>query len=105
MADKNADMGDYKVLADMRMPECSLRILRLSPGGAVNLHAHHMTTQVYFVIKGDAIATIAGESKKLDPMQSLRVPINTPHAISTESAAIVLSISVPPLHLDDQSIV
>ena len=95
-------MGDYQVLADMRMPECSLRLLRLSRGMSVNLHVHHKTTQVYFVMEGDAVATVAGEKKKLGPMESLRVPIDTPHAISTESTAIVLSISIPPLRLDDQ---
>ncbi len=105
MADKTMDMGDYQVLADVRMPECSLRTLKLSPGRVVNLHVHHMTTQVYFVIEGDAIATVAGESKKLGPMQSVRVPVDTPHGISTESAAIVLSISLPPLRADDLTIV
>ena len=105
MADKTMDMGDYHVLADMRMPECSLRILRLSRGKTVNLHVHRKTTQVYFVIEGDAVATVAGEDKKLGPMESLRVPIDTPHAISTESTAIVLSISIPPLRLDDQIMV
>ena len=105
MADKTIDMGDYQVLADMRMPECSLRILQLSPGKMVNLHVHHRTTQVYFVIEGDAMATIAGENKKLGPMEILRVPIDTPHALSTESTAIVLSISIPPLRLDDQIMV
>jgi len=105
MADKTIDMGDYQVLADVRMPECSLRTLKLSPGRAVNLHVHHMTTQVYFVIEGDAIATVAGESKKLGPMQSVRVPVDTPHGISTESTAIVLSISLPPLRADDLTIV
>jgi mannose-6-phosphate isomerase-like protein (cupin superfamily) len=99
------DMGDYQVLADMRMPECSLRILRLSRGKTVNLHVHRKTTQVYFVMEGDAVATVAGEDKKLGPMESLRVPIDTPHAISTESTAIVLSISIPPLRLDDQIMV
>lgn len=105
MADKTMDMGDYQVLADMRMPECSLRILRLSRGKTVNLHVHRKTTQVYFVMEGDAVATVAGEDKKLGPMESLRVPIDTPHAISTESTAIVLSISIPPLRLDDQIMV
>ena len=105
MADKTMDMGNYQVLADMRMPECSLRILRLSRGKTVNLHVHRKTTQVYFVIEGDAVATVAGEDKKLGPMESLRVPIDTPHAISTESTAIVLSISIPPLRLDDQVMV
>jgi len=98
-------MGDYQVLADMRMPECSLRILRLSRGKTVNLHVHRKTTQVYFVIEGDAMANVAGEDKKLGSMESLRVPIDTPHALSTESTAIVLSISIPPLRLDDQIMV
>ena len=105
MANKTMDIGDYQVLADMRTPECSLRVLQLSPGKSVHLHGHRKTTQVYFVIEGDAIATVAEESKKLGPRESLRVPIGTPHAISTESTAIVLSISIPPLRLDDQVIV
>jgi mannose-6-phosphate isomerase-like protein (cupin superfamily) len=105
LADKTIDMGDYQVLADMRMPECSIRILRLSRGKAVNLHVHRKTIQVYFVIEGDAVATVAGEDKKLGPMKSLRVPIDTPHALSTESTAIALSISIPPLRLDDQIMV
>ena len=105
MVDKTTDMGDYQILADMRMPECSLRILRLSLGRAVNLHIHRKTTQVYFVIEGEAVATIAGENKKLGPKESLRIPVDTPHAISTESTAIILSISIPPLRLDDQIVV
>ena len=104
MADKTMDMGDYQVLADIRMPECSLRVLQLSPGKEVHLHLHHQVTQVYFVIEGHATAIIAGEKKKLGPKESLRVPIDTPHAISTESSAIVLSISIPPLRPDDQVI-
>lgn len=105
MRDKTVDMGDYEILADRRMPECSIRILRLSPGRTVNLHIHHRTTQVYFVIEGDATATVAGRNKKLSPMESLRVPTNTPHSIGTESSAIVLSISIPPVCPDDQIIV
>jgi len=105
LADKNVDMGDYEILADMRMPECSLRILRLSRGKTVNLHVHHKTTQVYFVIEGDAVATVTGETRKLGPMESLRIPTDTPHALSTESTAVVLSISIPPLRPDDQIMV
>lgn len=105
MADKTMVMGDYQVLAEMRVPECSLRVLRLSPGRMVNPHLHHKTTQLYFVIEGEAVATVAGENKKLSPMESLRVPTDTPHAISTESTAVILSISIPPLRLGDQIIV
>ena len=102
MANEHIDMGDYQVLADMRTPECSLRVLRMSPGKTVNLHIHRKTTQVYFVVEGDAVANVAGEKKKLGYMESLRVHSDTPHAISTEASAVVLCISIPPLRLDDQ---
>jgi len=98
-------MGDYQILVDIRTPECSLRTLRLSSGRTVKLHVHHKTTQIYLVIEGDAVATVAGENKKLGSMESLRIPVDTPHALSTESTAIVVSISIPPLRLDDQIIV
>ena len=98
-------MGDYEVLADVRMPECSLRILRLSQGKTVNLHIHHKTIQVYFVIEGDAVATVANEIRKLGSKESLRIPVDTPHALGTESTAVVLSISIPPLRPDDQIMV
>jgi len=58
LANRTIDMGDYQILADMRTPECSLRVLRLNQGMEVKLHLHRRTTQVYFVIEGDAIATI-----------------------------------------------
>ena len=105
MADKMVDMGDYQVLADVRMSECSLRTFRLSRGRSVNLHVHHKSNQIYFIVKGDVVVTMGGESKRLGPIESLRIPINTHHAISTESTAIVLSISIPPLYLGDQTTV
>ena len=105
MANRTIDMGDYQILADMRTPECSLRVLRLSRGMKVKLHLHRRTTQFYFVIEGDAIATIGGENKKLGPMESLRVTSDNPHALGTDSTALVLSISIPPVRHDDQVVV
>ncbi len=104
MANKIIDMGDYQILADMRTPECSLRVLRLNRGMEVKLHLHRRTTQVYFVIEGDVIATIGSENKKLGPMESLRVTSDTTHALGTDSTALVLSISIPPVRHDDQVI-
>ena len=105
MENKNMDMGDYEVLHDVRMPECSLRILRLEPGKAVNRHIHHKTTQIYFILEGEGVATIGGKSRTLGPMQSLRIPTDTPHAIRTESSVTVLNISIPPIRMSDQIIV
>jgi len=105
MTGTSMDMGDYEVLRDVRTPECSLRLLRLSPGRRVNLHLHRKTTQIYFVVEGEATVTVAGENKKIGPMESLRIAMDTPHAIGTQSNAIVLSISIPPLRPEDQIVV
>ncbi len=102
MREKTVDMGDYEVLADRRMPECSLRVLRLSAGRMVNLHVHQRTTQIYFVMEGNATVGTDGQRKKLGPFDTFRVPPGTAHGIETESAAIVLSISIPPLLANDQ---
>ncbi len=40
------DMGNYEVLSDARTPECSIRLLRVSKGRAVNLHYHKDTVQI-----------------------------------------------------------
>jgi mannose-6-phosphate isomerase-like protein (cupin superfamily) len=105
LANKAIDLGEYQILADMRAHECSLRVLRLSRGLEVKLHLHRRTTQFYFVIEGNVIAIVDGDNKKLGPMESLRVTSNTPHALTTESSAVVLSISIPPVRRDDQVVV
>jgi mannose-6-phosphate isomerase-like protein (cupin superfamily) len=71
----------------------------------VKLHLHRRTTQFYFVIEGKVKAIVGGVNKNLGPMERLRVTSNTPHAIGTNSNAVVLSISIPPLRKDDQIIV
>jgi len=97
-----AKMGDYEVLSYIETPECSLRLLRLGKAQSVQLHYHERTTQIYFVIEGALQAMVGTSLKVLEPHQSLRIPPRTPHRISSEEAALVLSISIPPLHAEDQ---
>ena len=100
----HAHMGDYEVVSSTEMPECSLRLLRLARDKFVHLHHHHKATQIYFVLEGTAQVTVDRETVVLEPRQILRVPVDAIHSIRTESKALVLSISIPPLEASDQHV-
>lgn len=96
------DMGSYEVVSSVETEECSLRLLKLDEGKYVNLHHHDKTTQTYFVIEGVAEVTIGRSTKKLRPYEILRIPPETVHGIRSAEPSLVLSISIPPLQMDDQ---
>ena len=97
-----AKMGNYEVLSNVETPECSLRLLRLGEAQSVQLHYHERTTQIYFVLEGAVQAMVGTSLRVLESHQSLRIPPRTPHRVSSEETALVLSISIPPLQADDQ---
>jgi mannose-6-phosphate isomerase-like protein (cupin superfamily) len=47
---------------------------------------------------------VDGESALLKPQQILRIAPETIHSIRTESEALLLSISIPPLDASDQRV-
>ena len=98
-------LGDYEVVSHLETPECSLRLLKLTENKFVYSHHHHKTVQTYFVLEGIAQATVDGEIVFLKPYQILRVPVDSIHSIRAEEAALVLSISIPPLEGTDQHLV
>jgi mannose-6-phosphate isomerase-like protein (cupin superfamily) len=97
-------IGDYEVVSYTETPECSLRLLKLTKDKFVLLHHHHKTSQIYFVLEGIVQATLDGKSVVLEPHQILRIPPDALHSIRTESEALVLSISIPPLEASDQHV-
>ena len=97
-----AKMGNYEVVSHVETPECSLRLLRMGRDQSVQLHYHERTTQTYFVLEGTVQAMVGTSLRVLEPHQSLRIPARTPHRISSEEPALVLSISIPPLDAEDQ---
>ena len=97
-------MGDYELVSHQETPECSLRLLNLTGNRFVQPHHHHRTTQIYFVLEGTARATVDGKPLTVKKHQILRIPPDTLHSIQTDTEALVLSISVPPLDLSDQHI-
>ncbi len=96
------DMGNYEVISSVETEECSLRLLKLDRGKYVNLHHHDKTTQTYFVIEGVVEVTIGRNAKKLQPYEILRIPPQAVHGLRSTGPSLVLSISIPPLQMDDQ---
>lgn len=95
-------MGAYQVLSHVDLPECSLRLLRLGGEKKVNLHYHTKCTQVYFVLQGTAEVTVGSDTRKLKARESIRAPARVPHGVRSDDRAIILSVSVPPLDMEDQ---
>ncbi|MEK7848991.1 MAG: cupin domain-containing protein [Chloroflexota bacterium] len=95
-------MGDYKVVSSVQTEECSLRLLKLERGESVGRHHHQGTTQIYFVLEGEVETVMAGSTRRLRPYEMLRVPPGTPHGLHAPGMCLVLSISIPPLEMEDQ---
>lgn len=95
-------VGNYEVLRHSSLPECSLRLIRVSPGHAVERHYHQATVQIYVLLEGEAQVSIGDTVRTLRPYESVRVPRFIPHSITSEGTAVALSVSIPPLKLEDQ---
>ena len=95
-------MGNYEVLSHTESPECSLRLIRVTRDRSVHIHYHKQTTQIYVVLEGVVKITVGDTMSALRPFETVRVPVEKNHSLSTEEEALVLSISIPPLQRDDQ---
>jgi quercetin dioxygenase-like cupin family protein len=97
-------MGSYKVVGSVETEECSLRLLRLFEGETVGRHHHNNTTQTYFVLEGVVEVEVGDTTKMLRPYEIQRVAPGITHGLRSIGEALVLSISIPPLQMDDQHI-
>jgi mannose-6-phosphate isomerase-like protein (cupin superfamily) len=94
--------GDYSVQADHEYPECSLRILRLTPGQTTGAHLHRRCMQSYLVLEGRVEVQVGDVYHNLAPGEAVRVPIGAIHtARPVDGVAVVVSVSVPPLRAED----
>ena len=99
-------MGDYKVLAHVEAPECSLRILALKATQFVAPHYHNESTQFYTVLEHQAEARVGDRTLPLRPYETVRIDKGVVHSIrALDESALVLSLSVPPVSPADQHVV
>lgn len=74
------------------------------PGFGVALHAHEHTEQVMLVTEGDLTMTIAGETRRLGPGDTVVVNRGVEHELTTENGCSFIEALAPvPLdHVPDR---
>ncbi|HUF52471.1 MAG TPA: cupin domain-containing protein [Dehalococcoidia bacterium] len=100
-----SDMGSYEVLSHTALPECSIRIIRMRVSEHVALHFHRHSAQVYTVLEGEVEVRLGEQEVKLRPYETVRIETGEVHSLRTPSGeALVMSLAIPPLSLDDQHV-
>jgi len=97
------DMGAYEILSHVAMAECSIRIIRMQPAGNVASHYHERSVQVYTVLEHEVEVVLGDQTMHLRPYETVRIDRNEVHSIrAIDGAALVMSLSIPPMDRDDQ---
>ena len=75
---------------------------RVPPGGRETRHVHARAQQFFFVLSGEAVLEVDGQSHVLRAQTGLEVPPGVPHQFRNESDRDVsfLVISQPPSQAD-----
>ena len=99
------DMGEYEILSHVAMPECSIRIIGMRETERVALHYHENCAQIYTVLEHEVEAQVGDRTMRLRPYETVRIEKGVRHSVrAVEGAALVLSLSIPPLDRDDQHV-
>lgn len=72
-------------------------IVVLEPGEAPPLHNHPDVEQVFFVIEGSGVLQVGageGQTFRLNPGDTARIPPHTPHSVRNDGATVVRYVSV-----------
>jgi quercetin dioxygenase-like cupin family protein len=75
-----------------------------APGFGVELHAHEHTEQVMLILDGDLTMTIAGETRRLGPGDTVVVNRGVEHELHTDGGVTFVEALAPvPLdHVPDR---
>lgn len=101
-----SDMGSYEVLSHTALPECSIRIIRMRVSEHVAPHFHKNSTQVYTVLESQVEVRVGDQEMRLRPYETVRIEKGEVHSLRTpDGEALVMSLAIPPLSLDDQHVI
>lgn len=98
-------MGEYEIMSHVETPECSIRIIAMRQTEQVALHYHQKSAQIYTVLEHEVEVRVGERTMRLRPYETVRIEKEVPHSVRTVGeAALVLSLSIPPLDRDDQHV-
>jgi mannose-6-phosphate isomerase-like protein (cupin superfamily) len=86
----------------VKNPQLSVIQERMPPGTAEVRHFHHHAQQFFYMLAGEAVMEVNGNSMVLTAGEGIWIPAGTTHQMTNDSADDVhfLVISQPPSHGD-----
>ena len=60
----------------------SLAESRLKPGASTEPHFHPKTEEIYYILQGEGMMRLSGESRGVGPGDAIAIPPGAPHQIS-----------------------
>ena len=79
----------------------TVKILTVGPNSRLSLQLHRHRREFWFVLDGDAEATVGDGQRQLRPGQALRIPSGTVHRLGSSKGAKVLEVSTGEFSEDD----
>ena len=90
-----AEQAGRPWLEFLRVPALSVGLYRLAAGSA-DLQEPHREDEVYYVLRGRAVARVAGEERPVGPGTALFVGANVEHRFHSISDTLVLLVFFAP---------
>ncbi len=86
------------VVTALENPALSVHRGRIEVGGEVCLHSHENQTETYYILSGEAVCTLAGESNQVSAGHCCMAPPGTPHGLknSGDQPVELLALFTPP---------
>jgi mannose-6-phosphate isomerase len=84
--------GSYEVLADAT--DHKVKRIVVYPGKRLSLQRHRRRSEHWYILRGQALATIDGQEISLNPGQALDIPTGTAHRIANRGTVDVTFIEV-----------
>jgi putative monooxygenase len=85
---------------------CSLAEETLPPGAAVAPHRHHVLEEIYYILEGSGVMTIAEEQRPVVAGDAIYIPKNQRHTLTNtgEIAMKILLVCGPAFLFEDHRI-
>ena len=76
------------------------------PGASTLRHAHRQSEETYYILDGQALMELAGESERVGPGDAILIPAGAPHRITAvwPNELVLLCICRPAYADDDTDI-
>lgn len=91
----------------LKQDELSVIQERVPPGEQEQRHYHNTARQFFYILQGEAVLEVAGDSIELQAQEGIEIPPGVPHQFRNESNqdVIFLVISAPKSHGDRFTVV